>query len=141
MWELNSKFHILLVEDNVDDAYFLKRAFKQNQANPTWTFAEDGETALELLRGKQVRPPDLVILDYKLPRKNGVEIMWQIKTIPAFKELPIVIFSAFNLNFNANFFSDLPHCCYIRKPEGSEKYSEIVEKISRFYQGIAHSVN
>jgi len=91
-------FDILLVEDNPADVEITLEAFRRSHRGNRVAVCRDGEEALEFLfqRGRHSRPgsaprPDLVLLDLNLPRKNGFEVLTQIKSHPSLREIPVLI--------------------------------------------------
>jgi two-component system response regulator len=84
---------ILLVEDNPDDVMFTLRAFKQNNFSNEIVVAIDGEQALEILFPEDAEPfrPALVLLDVKLPKIDGMEVLRRIRSDPRTQSLPVVM--------------------------------------------------
>jgi two-component system, response regulator len=84
---------ILLVEDNPDDVMFTLRAFKQNNISNEIVVAIDGEQALEILFPEDAEPfwPALVLLDVKLPKIDGMEVLRRIRSDPRTQSLPVVM--------------------------------------------------
>ena len=89
---------ILIAEDNQDDAFFLERAFSKAGAKVRLQFVADGEEAIEYLQGnkgfedRNAFPfPDLLILDLKMPRLSGFQVIEWVRTNPRSCHLPIVI--------------------------------------------------
>src|SRR4051794_16744683 len=92
---------ILLVEDNLDDVILTRRAFRRSGVMAALAVAEDGEQAIHYLRGqgafadRNAHPmPALVLLDWKLPKKTGVEVLRWIRSEPALLTLPVVILTS-----------------------------------------------
>jgi CheY-like chemotaxis protein len=128
---------ILLVEDNADDANLTVDALKDGKLRNNVTVVEDGVEAMSYLRrdGKNSRAarPDLVLLDLNLPRKNGREVLAEIKQDPDLKRIPVVImttskseqdvFEAYNLHAN----------CYVTKPVDLDQFMGVIKKIEDFW--------
>ena len=90
---------ILLVEDNRDDVELTLRAFKKHNLANDITVARDGEEALDILfqRGKQSsggQIPDLILLDLKLPKMDGLEVLREVRNNPRTKLIPVVILTS-----------------------------------------------
>lgn len=90
--------HILLVEDNPDHAELVRRSFEGIQNASVLHHVEDGEAALDYLLGKggyadraQFPAPDLVLLDLRLPRVDGLEVLRHVKTHPTLRSTPVVV--------------------------------------------------
>jgi two-component system, response regulator len=90
---------ILLVEDNPDDVTFTLRAFKKNNVRNEIIVATDGEQALQMLLPEDAAPPlrpALVLLDVKLPKIDGLEVLRRIRAVPGTHSLPVVILTTSN---------------------------------------------
>jgi two-component system, response regulator len=85
---------ILWAEDDRQDQQLIMAALEDQRPGPRITFAEDGLTLMELL-GR--RPPDLVVLDLKMPRMGGLEALRRLRGEPATRHIPVVIFSSGSL--------------------------------------------
>jgi len=131
---------ILLVEDNPADARLTLETLKEEKLNNKLNVVKDGVEALAYLRQEgeftnAVRP-DLILLDLNLPRKDGREVLSEIKNNPKLKTIPIVvltvseaekdIFAAYNLHAN----------CYISKPLDLYQFSKVVRAIQDFWLTI-----
>ncbi|MFC4455342.1 response regulator [Deinococcus sonorensis] len=85
---------VLLIEDNPDDVLFIQRAFRALEGQHTLQVAHDGEQALRALSGDPM--PDLVLLDLKLPRLSGLEVLGWLRAQPTLALLPVVVLTASN---------------------------------------------
>src|SRR5579883_2562317 len=92
---------VLLAEDDENDVFFLERAFKQAQVLNPIHRVRDGEDAIDYLRGegpycdREKHPlPQLMLLDLKMPRKNGFEVIMWVREQPCLKRLPIVVLTS-----------------------------------------------
>ncbi len=83
---------LLVVEDNADDERLATRTFRQTGRAEDWRVARDGEQALEMLKGPV--PPTLVLLDLKLPRLSGVDVLTAIRDDPRLGATPVVILTS-----------------------------------------------
>ncbi len=136
---LNS-IDILIVEDNKGDARLIKEVFNQNKVFNSLHFVTDGVEAMDFLyaRGKfkGVPRPDLVILDLNLPRKDGREVLAEIKSDTELKHIPVVImtisqaeediFKSYNLHAN----------CYVTKPIDLDQFIKVIKSIENFWFSV-----
>ena len=93
--------HLLLVEDNPDHAELIRRQLEQFPLGTRLHHVEDGEAALDYIFGKgnfsdrsRFPAPDVVLLDLRLPRVDGLEVLRLVKTQPQFEKLPIVVLTS-----------------------------------------------
>jgi two-component system response regulator len=110
---------ILLVEDNPDDVVFTKRAFKQNNIRNEIVVANDGEKALDLLfpeNGTAPFSPALVLLDVKLPKVDGLEVLRRIRSDPRTHSLPVVVLTTSSEETDIVKSYQLGANSFIRKP-------------------------
>lgn len=131
---------ILLVEDSEADILIAREAFKQARMLNTLHVVEDGVEALAFLRqaGKYAASPrpDLILLDLNLPRKNGREVLAEIKADPKLKTLPVVILTTSHAEQDV--LEAYDHCanCYIVKPVGFENFLKAVQAINQFWFSV-----
>jgi CheY-like chemotaxis protein len=130
-------FELLLVEDNPGDALLTKIALEEGKVRINLNVVEDGVEALLYLRkiGRYATAsdPDLILLDLNLPKKDGREVLAEIKADRVLKRIPIVILTTSQseedilkvYNLNAN--------CYITKPVDFERFVKIVQTIEDFW--------
>lgn len=137
------KLDILLVEDNLNDAELAIRALKKNNASHLIEHISDGEDALEYLRkfkdNKQSDTrslPRLILLDLKLPKVDGFEVLRTIRSIPETKLIPVVILSSSGEE------RDILECyqaganSYLVKPVAFDHFVETVAEIGRYWLGF-----
>jgi CheY-like chemotaxis protein len=135
---------ILLVEDDENDVFFLERAFKQAQiANPLHR-VRDGEEAIAYLRGEELyhdrntHPlPSLMLLDLKMPRKNGFEVMAWVREQPGLKRLPIVVMTSSKEDPDINRAYDLGVNTYLVKPVNFEGLVEMMRALHLYWLMLA----
>jgi chemotaxis family two-component system response regulator Rcp1 len=89
---------ILLVEDNLDDIFFMKNALKQAQIDNNLHVVRDGIEALNFLYKKEQYSnsprPELILLDINLPRKDGIEVLKEVKNNPDLKTIPVIMLTS-----------------------------------------------
>jgi CheY-like chemotaxis protein len=124
---------ILVAEDDSADAYFLQRAFSRSGIPVRLQFVRDGQEAVDYLRGegpfadRSVHPmPHLVLLDLKMPRLNGFDVLEWIRQEPAFKHLMVVIFSASDEPRDIGRAYTLGANEYLVKPHSIEELNRLV---------------
>ncbi len=132
---------ILLVEDNPADILITREAFADFKLGNTLHVVEDGEAAMAFLRreGQYARAPrpDLILLDLNLPRKNGREVLTDIKDDPALQEIPVVVLTTSNSEEDVHHAYGNHANCYIVKPVGFQNFSRAIREIHNFWFQIA----
>ena len=128
---------ILLVEDNPGDARLTREAFAQGTVRNTIHHARDGEQAMAFLRREapyQSAPrPDLVLLDLNLPRRSGREVLEDIKTDPALREIPVVVLTSSQAQEDILTSYRLHANCFITKPGDLEALIQVAHSIEQFW--------
>ncbi|HEX6985915.1 MAG TPA: response regulator [Planctomycetaceae bacterium] len=128
---------ILLVEDSLTAAKLTMGGLKSGQVQHRLTWVTNGEDALEFLRqsGKFSRAPrpDLILLDLGLPKKDGREVLREIKADPALAEIPVVVLTASTDQEDRLVSERLQVEAYMTKPVNLEKFLGLVAKLSRFW--------
>ena len=136
-----SGWEILLVEDNVADAELTIDTFAEVNSATRVHHVSDGEDALAFLRkeGKHLDAPepDLVLLDLNLPRKNGREVLSEIKADRRLKLIPVIILSSSSSPNDVLDSYDLPANCYLHKPEDLSGFTRIVSAINDYWLHLA----
>ena len=125
---------ILLVEDNADDEQLTLRAMRQSEVPNIIRVARDGAEALEHLFGAQSRKlPDLVLLDLKLPKVNGLEVLQAIRSEPKTKSLPVVILTSSDEDRDIIESYSLGANSYIRKPVDFDEFIDAVRQLGVYW--------
>lgn len=132
---------VLLVEDNEGDVRLIKEAFYESNIEKTFSVAKDGEDALNYLYKKgqyaDRHRPDIILLDINLPRKNGFEVLEQIKKDPDLKRIPVIMLSSSSSEDHIHKSYDLSANCYVTKPVDFDEYIQVVRIIEDFWFGRA----
>jgi CheY-like chemotaxis protein len=126
---------ILLVEDNEDDAELIRRAFRKAQiANPLQT-AGDGDGAVEMLKQAAATDhlPILVLLDLKLPRRSGFEVLAWIRSNPATRRLTVVVLTSSRQSADVDRAYDLGANSYLVKPVASDALVEMARTLNLYW--------
>lgn len=128
---------ILLVEDNPGDVRLTREALKDAKVANTLHVVEDGVSALDFLRRhppfSDVPRPDLILLDLNLPRKNGREVLSEIKSDDRFRAIPVVILTTSQAEEDVLRAYNLHANCYITKPVDFTQFTTIVRTIEDFW--------
>jgi CheY-like chemotaxis protein len=133
----SNQYSILLVEDDHNDVLLIKRAFqKVNIANPI-IVVNDGEQAISYLAGREPyvdrNLPILVLLDLKLPRKTGHEVLEWLRTQQNLKRLPVVVLTASSESSDVNRAYDLGANSYLVKPVTFDSLVEMVKTLNLYW--------
>ena len=127
---------ILLVEDSPGDARLAQEVFKGCDVRNHLRIVEDGEEALAYLRRGQeggVRLPDVILLDLKLPKKGGREVLAEIKADGKLRRIPVVVLTASSAEEDIAGAYDLNANCYITKPMDLNGFVRVVNGIVDFW--------
>jgi two-component system, chemotaxis family, response regulator Rcp1 len=132
--------HILLVEDNEGDARLAKEAMRDSKIRNDMHHVVDGEEAMAFLRkeGKYTDAPrpDLILLDLNLPKKDGRQVLLEIKSDENLKRIPVVILTVSSAEEDILKTYNLHANCYITKPIDLEQFMKIVRSIEDFWLTI-----
>jgi len=132
--------NILLAEDSSDDVELIKRKFRYRDIEGRLIIAKDGEEALNYLYRKKkysdrekFPDPDLIILDIRMPKVNGVEVLKAIKSDRILKKIPVVMLTISTLEKDIidSFSNGCEH--YVAKSVGFEKFEDTLEPIIKYY--------
>jgi CheY-like chemotaxis protein len=131
---------VLIVEDNADDRDLLARAFKKaGIAVPLW-FAKDGDEAVAYLEQAATDPmqasPFIILLDLKLPRRSGFEVLEWVKGTARLRRIPVIILTSSRENVDLERAYDLGANSYLVKPARPEALREMVEQINAYWLGL-----
>jgi two-component system, chemotaxis family, response regulator Rcp1 len=131
---------ILLVEDNLGDARLAQEALKESKIKNNLHNVTDGEEASDFLfrRGEYTNAvrPDLILLDLNLPKKDGRELLAEIKLNPELKRIPVVILTTSKAEEDIIKTYDLHANCYITKPLDLEQFMKVIKSIEEFWLTI-----
>ncbi len=131
---------ILLVEDNPADVRLTKEALTEGKIRNELEVVDNGEMALGYLRRKgnyaRASRPDLILLDLNLPRKNGHEVLAEVKEDSQLKRIPVVILTTSSAEKDILATYNLHANCYITKPVDLNQFMEVVKTIEDFWLTI-----
>jgi CheY-like chemotaxis protein len=131
---------ILLVEDNPGDVRLTLEVFRDGKVINSLRVAKDGVEALAILRheGKYVdaRRPDIILLDLNLPKKDGREVLAEIKADDSLKCIPVVVLTCSRAERDILKSYNLHANCYITKPVALDQFIQVVKAIEDFWLTI-----
>ena len=135
--EICRPIEILMVEDNPDDVDLTMEALKEAKVRNNLHAVEDGVQALAFLHKEGVYAdaprPDLILLDLNLPKKDGREVLREIKSDGDLKRIPVVILTTSQAEEDIFRSYDLHANCYITKPVDFDRFIEVVKSIEEFW--------
>ncbi len=133
-------FTVLLVEDDLNDIFFVKRAFKIAQIDNPLQVVTDGLEAIEYLRGegkygdRAAHPlPKLIVMDIKMPRKTGFEVLQWVKNDGPLRRIPVVIVSASDNPADINCAYELGANAYMIKPMDLRAVEHLFSSITHYW--------
>lgn len=126
---------ILLVEDNPTDLDLTRRAFARLKLTNPMEVARDGQEVLEMIPrwGGALPLPLVILLDLKLPRVDGLEVLRQLRAHPVTRSLPVVILTSSNEDGDIQAAYQLHANSYILKPVNFDKFLEVAAHIERYW--------
>jgi len=131
---------ILLIEDNAADVRLTKEALREGKVRNRLHVASDGVEALAFLRRSDrfaaAPRPDMILLDLNLPRKDGREVLAEIKADPDLRRIPIVVLTTSQAERDILQSYDLHANCYITKPVDVDAFFAVVRSIDSFWLAI-----
>jgi CheY-like chemotaxis protein len=131
---------LLLVEDNIGDQRLTMEVLKDSKVCNKLHTACDGVEALEFLRkeGKYANAPtpDLILLDLNMPRKDGREVLAEMKADAALRRIPVLILTTSTSEADIEKTLDLHANCYITKPVDLDQFANVIKIIEEFWFGI-----
>jgi two-component system, chemotaxis family, response regulator Rcp1 len=137
MVDENRPVEILLVEDNPGDERLTREALKEGKVYSNLHWVKDGVEAMQFLRreGKyqDVPRPDIILLDLNLPKKDGREVLQDIKNDDALKRIPVVVLTTSKAEEDVLRTYNLHANCYVTKPVDLEKFIVVVKSIDVFW--------
>ena len=137
---IGKPIEVLLVEDNPGDVRLTLEVFKESKMHNNLSSVGDGVEALAFLRreGKYIQSPrpDLILLDLNLPKKDGREVLAEIKEDPDLRRIPVVVLTTSQAEQDVLRSYNLHANCYISKPIDLEQFITVVRSIEDFWLAI-----
>ncbi|KFU78802.1 Response regulator receiver domain-containing protein [Amycolatopsis lurida] len=137
MTESLEPIHILLVEDDPGDVLMTQEAFEHHKIRNTLSVVPDGEQALQFLRREapyeDAQRPGLILLDLNLPRKDGREVLSEVKASPELRTIPVVVLTTSEAEEDILRSYDLHANAYVTKPVDFDRFIDVVRQIDNFF--------
>ncbi|WP_025226634.1 response regulator [Fimbriimonas ginsengisoli] len=124
---------VLVVEDNPDDEHLVRRAFTSSSRTETLLVARNGEEALQVLRKRH--SPALVLLDLKLPRLSGVDVLMAMKDDCRLRTVPVVVLTSSVEMTDVGACYDLGCSAFVRKPIDYDQFMSVFSSTLGFWLG------
>ncbi len=137
MIKKNRPVNILLIEDNPGDVRLTQEAFKEGRLPTNLDVVMDGVEAIKFLKKEtpytDAVTPDLILLDLNLPKRDGREVLQEVKTDKLLKRIPVVVLTTSNAEQDILKSYNLHVNCYINKPVDFDKFFDVIQKIEDFW--------
>ncbi|AHG04219.1 chemotaxis protein CheY [Halobacterium sp. DL1] len=131
---------ILLVEDNPGDVRLTQEAFKNGQIYNDLHVVNDGDEALAFLRNEgehaDAPTPDIVLLDLNLPRKNGDEVLAEVRADPDLARIPVIVLTSSEAQEDVAQSYELQANAYLTKPVDPSEFIEVVKSFKQFWLSV-----
>ena len=131
---------ILLVEDNPGDVRLVQEAMRAAKMRNRMSVVEDGVDAMAFLRREghfaDAPRPDLILLDLNLPRKDGREVLAEVKADPQLRRIPVVVLTTSQAEEDVLRAYDLHANCFVTKPVQFEQFMQVVQAIDNFWVNV-----
>lgn len=134
----NRPFFILMADDDPDDRLLTQEALREIRLDNCLEFVEDGEQLMAYLQQKgedngAVRRPDLILLDLNMPRKDGREVIEELKANPKLRQIPVVVFTTSKAEEDIVRSYALGVNSFIVKPTSFEGLVEVMQTVNRYW--------
>jgi len=137
MLAANHQFEILLVEDNPGDVFLTQEALREGRLAHHLSVVEDGEEALKYLRGEGryegAQRPDIILLDLNLPKKDGRELLEDVKSDPSLRQIPIIVLTTSDAEQDIRRAYKLHANCYLTKPIHMDDFLKKIKSMEDFW--------
>jgi two-component system, response regulator len=143
---MNRNHVILLVEDNGDDVEITLRAFRKSNVPSEIVVVRDGVEALDYMfaagthAGQMTKPqPDVILLDLKLPKVSGLEVLRRLREEERTRRVPVVVLTSSNEEKDIQSSYDLGANSFVRKPVDFTQFMEVARQLGQYWLGINES--
>lgn len=138
------QFTILMVDDDAEDCLLVRDALHDIRRDDDLRFVRDGEELFDYLchrgeyEGGQAAPrPDLILLDMKMPKKDGREVLREIKANPDFKQIPVVVLTTSTAEDDIDFAYRVGVNSYVTKPAGFRELVDVINTLTKYWFEVA----
>lgn len=128
---------VIIADDDEDDRMLLHSAFQENRSDVDIEFAFDGSDLMKLLSAEKALKVSFILLDLNMPRKDGREVLKEIKENPDLKQIPVVILTTAKNESEIRKCYDLGANTYIVKPDGFEALRKVVVSVTTYWLDTA----
>ena len=132
---------VLLVEDDPGDVVLIQEAFEHNKVRNRLHVVGDGVEAMAFLRDGDGERPDLVLLDLNLPRKDGREVLAEVKKDSTLRTIPVVVLTTSQAEEDVLRSYDLHANAYVTKPVDFDRFIGVVRQIDQFFVSVVKLPN
>jgi CheY-like chemotaxis protein len=126
----------MLIEDDPGDVVLVREAFAEKKILNDLRVASDGVEALAMLRDESLPLPDLILLDLNLPRKDGREVLGEIRADPRLTSIPVVVLTTSEAETDIARSYELHANAYVTKPVDLQRFLEVVREIDHFFLSV-----
>jgi len=126
-------FRILLVEDDADHAELVRRGLAGQRTPVELTVCPDAETALEYLRADRGSTLHLVLLDLRLPKMNGLQLLRELKATPGLSAIPCVVLTTSEAEVDVARAQEFQVSRYLVKPADNERFASLMAEVERYW--------
>jgi CheY-like chemotaxis protein len=138
--EVGFPIEVLLVEDDPGDVLMTREAFEEHKLRNRLNVVSDGDEALAYLRQQGVHReaprPDLILLDLNLPRRDGRQVLEEIKQDPDLRQIPVVVLTTSQADEDILRSYQLHANAYVTKPVDFERFVNVVKQIDEFFVSV-----
>lgn len=132
-FEEKNSYRLLIAEDDSDDQQMILEAFQENQIDVKFHFVSDGEALMEHLNIHLDALPHLILLDLNMPRKDGREVLQEIRQSPHFKKIPVVILTTSKARGDISKMYELGANGFVTKPVSFEALVESIGTLAKYW--------
>lgn len=130
---MKNHLDLLIVEDSANDAHLISRILQKENPQLSFLLLADGQEALDYLLDKQSDQPSVLLLDLKLPRLTGLEVLERIRSTDRFRSLPVVMFSSSVSDQDLQKAYALGANSYLTKPLAYEDLKTLIRQFSEYW--------